>query len=159
MTKIIVAAFVIIGFLVIGALYSMSFMAKRPTDLGVKNGRLAECPETPNCVCSYASDATHAIEPIAYVGDRESARVTLKEALARLPRFTVIEEEANYLRAEATSALFRFVDDVEFLFDDEESVIHVRSASRVGRSDLGANRRRVEQIRSEFLRARGSGEI
>jgi uncharacterized protein (DUF1499 family) len=74
----------------------------------------------------------------------------LHDIVAALPRAQIIVSETDYLYVEFTSRVFRFVDDVEFLTDPTESVIHVRSASRVGHSDFGANRRRVEQIRTKF---------
>ena len=74
----------------------------------------------------------------------------LIEAVSGMKRARIVAAEERYIHAEFTSALFRFVDDVEFLLDSETKTIHVRSASRVGYSDLGVNRRRVEEIRSRF---------
>jgi uncharacterized protein (DUF1499 family) len=122
----------------------------RPSQIGVTAGRLGACPESPNCVCSQDADTRHAIAPLRYEGTFEQARGILIEALSGMKRVRIVEETGIYLRAEFTSALFRFVDDVEFLFDSGTKTIHVRSASRVGYSDLGVNRRRVEAIRSRF---------
>lgn len=123
----------------------------RPSQIGVTTGRLAACPETPNCVSSQSTDRRHMIDPLRYEGTVEKARARLIEAVSGMKRARIVVAEERYLRAEFTSAIFRFVDDVEFLVDDGTGTIHVRSASRVGNSDLGTNRRRVEEIRSRFI--------
>jgi uncharacterized protein (DUF1499 family) len=128
----------------------LSATAKRPDNLGVTNGRLAPCPDSPNCVCSQAEDDAHRMDPILFRGDADAAWSRLKAALAKQPRTTVVEEEGDYLHAEAASFLFRFVDDVEFLIDRDQKAIHFRSASRAGRGDLGVNRQRMEAIRKAF---------
>ncbi len=122
----------------------------RPTNLGVHDGRLAPCPDRPNCVCTQAADDAHRIEPLIYDGTPEEALARLRAALATLPRTRIVTETPDYLHAECTSLVFRFVDDVEFLIDRERKAIHFRSASRVGYSDLGVNRRRMERLRQAF---------
>jgi uncharacterized protein (DUF1499 family) len=117
---------------------------------GVIGGRLAACPDSPNCVCSQSAGPRHAIDPLRYEGTVQKARESLVKAISGMKRVRIVLAEERYIHAEFTSALFRFVDDVEFLLDDSTGTIHVRSASRVGYSDLGVNRRRVEQIRSRF---------
>ncbi len=121
-----------------------------PPDLGVVNGRLAPCPESPNCVSSEAVDESRRIMPIAYTGEAAAAMKRLHDIVAALPCATVVTQRPDYLHVEFRSRFFRFVDDVEFLLEPADSVIHVRSASRVGHSDLGVNGRRVEQIRERF---------
>ena len=112
---------------------------------------LSPCPASPNCVSSRAAEGdSHYIAPLPISGAPAAALVRLKQALQQEPRTTVIREEGGYLHAEVRSFLFRFVDDVEFLLDADSQVIHVRSASRTGYSDLGVNRRRVERIRHSF---------
>ncbi len=108
------------------------------------------CPSSPNCVSSQAVDPEHAIAPIAYAESRSEALARLKRVLASMKRTAIVSERADYLHAEAKSLIFRFVDDVEFYLPDNQKVIHVRSASRVGYSDLGVNRKRVEEIRKRF---------
>jgi uncharacterized protein (DUF1499 family) len=127
-----------------------SLFTRPPSDLGVKDGRLAPCPNKPNCVCTQATDDAHRIEPLTYDCTAEEAMGRLRAALAALPRTRVVTVTADYLHAECTSLVFRFVDDVEFLIDRERKVIHFRSASRVGHSDLGVNRRRMEALRQAF---------
>ena len=119
-----------------------------PKSAGLK--QLAPCPQTPNCVSSETSDAHHYIKPISYEGTAEEAKARLRQTILSIPRTQIVNEESGYIHAECTSWLFRFTDDVEFVFDDTQKVIQMRSASRVGYSDLGANRKRVETIRRLF---------
>jgi len=109
---------------------------------------LVSCPSSPNCVSTQAQDAGHAIAPFRYRKSRAEAKEALKEFLRSLPRTKLVEEDETYLHYESTSLLLRFVDDVEFLFDDESKIIHFRSASRTGYGDLGVNRTRMEQVRA-----------
>lgn len=122
-----------------------------PSHLGVRDGRLAPCPDSPNCVCSQAGDARHAIAPLPLHGSPEASRIRLLEILASEPRVRVVEEQERYLRAEFTSLVFRFVDDVEFLIGERQ--IDVRSASRLGHSDFGVNRKRIEHLRQRLTGA------
>lgn len=110
--------------------------------------QLAPCPSSPNCVSTQAQDGSHAIIPIHYCKSRAEAKAALKEVIQALPRTKLVEEDESYLHYEFTSQLLRFVDDVEFLFDDETKTIHFRSASRIGYGDWGANRTRMEQVRA-----------
>jgi uncharacterized protein (DUF1499 family) len=131
-------------------IYAMSFLSGRPTNLGVKDGKLAPCPAKPNCVSTQAEDAGHKIEPIRFTGAAADAMAKLKQAIATLPRAAIATETADYLHVECTSLIFRFVDDVEFWIDEPNRTIHFRSASRVGHGDLGVNRKRMEAIRQAF---------
>ena len=115
--------------------------------IGLDNGQLSPCPESPNCVVSQNGDEDHTIAAIPYKSDRATAKETLLKVLSVVPRTQIIEQTDNYIHAESTSRIFKFVDDAEFYFPQDENVIQVRSASRVGESDLGVNRRRIEQIR------------
>jgi uncharacterized protein (DUF1499 family) len=121
------------------------FSGTRPDNLGVKNGRFAPCRPTPNCVSSQAdpADKEHYIAPIAFGGTMPE----LRRAVESMTRATVISEEGNYLYAEYKSALLGYVDDVELLLDESARIVHVRSASRLGRSDFGVNRKRIEELR------------
>ncbi|MEL6580051.1 MAG: DUF1499 domain-containing protein [Cyanobacteria bacterium J06621_12] len=116
-------------------------------DTGLIDGHLSPCPSSPNCVISQDGDEEHSLEPIAYQGDRAAAKETLLKVLSVVPRTEVIEQTDDYIHTESTSRIFKFVDDAEFYFPEDKQVIQVRSASRVGESDLGVNRRRIEQIR------------
>ena len=129
-------------------LFSMS--GKRPADLGVSQGRLKACPSSPNCVCSFDTDQEHGIEPITFSGDVNNAIASLKQVIQSIPMTEIIESNDTYIYAEFTTKLMGYVDDVEFYIPDNSSVIHVRSASRLGKSDLGLNRKRIEEIRAQF---------
>ena len=120
------------------------------TDAQGKDRVLTPCPSTPNCVSSVDKDPKHYVEPLRFTGSVEGARNRLLEVLSALNRTRAVIVERNYIHAEFVSAIFRFVDDVEFLFDDHQKVIQVKSASRVGYYDLGVNRRRIEKIRKQF---------
>ncbi|MBZ8180742.1 DUF1499 domain-containing protein [Oscillatoria salina IIICB1] len=122
-----------------------SFSGTKPKNLGVKDGKLATCPNSPNCVNSQSTDKEHQIEPLPYI---EIA--TIKQIVEGMERTNIIEVTDTYLYAEFTSQLMGFVDDVEFYRDDHAKVVHVRSASRLGKSDLGVNRKRIEAIRAKL---------
>ena len=126
------------------------FAGKRPDNLGVREGRLLTCPNSPNCVCSYDQDPEHAIAPLTFSGSPEKAIADLKQIIRAMPKTQIVSESDDYIYAEFTSKLMGFVDDVEFYADREANVIQVRSASRLGKSDLGVNRKRIEAIRSEL---------
>jgi uncharacterized protein (DUF1499 family) len=117
---------------------------RRPTNLGVKDGRLAACRRTPNCVSSQAdpADREHYIAPIPFTG----TMADLRRLVESMERATVITARDDYLYAEYRSKLLRYVDDVELYLD--KGVVHVRSASRLGRRDFGVNRRRIEALRA-----------
>ena len=122
----------------------------RPANLGVRDGRLAPCPSSPNCVSSQSTDKVHAVEPLTYSSSTPEAIADLKKIILQMERTKIITETSNYLHTEFASALWRFVDDVEFFFDDHAKLIQVRPASRLGYSDFGVNRKRVEAIRAAW---------
>lgn len=131
-------------------LWTVNALVPRPANLGVREGRLADCPESPNCVSSQTADEAHRVDPLEFGEDPESAVTRLKAILAASPGARLVEEKPGYLAYEFRTPVCRFVDDVEFLVEAPAKVIHVRSASRIGYSDLGANRRRVEAIRRRW---------
>ena len=122
-----------------------NFAGKRPSNLGVNNGKLAPCPGSPNCVSSQSENPQEKIAPLPPV-----VIADLRKVIESIERTTIIEQTDNYLYAEFKSKLMGYVDDVEFYLDSKENVIHVRSASRLGKSDLGVNRKRIEEIRSKL---------
>ena len=113
-----------------------------PQNIGIQSGRLAACPDSPNCVSSFEADETHGIEPLA------ATLSEIEQILLGLNQANIVDAGKNYLYAECTSTIMGYVDDVEFLYDAASSVTHVRSASRLGYSDMGANRKRIEAIRN-----------
>lgn len=123
------------------------FSGTRPSNLGVKDGKLAACPSSPNCVNSQADDRQHGISPLAFRGDAVTAMEKLAGVVAAVPRTQVMQSRPDYLYVEFSTPL-GFVDDVEFYCDG--NAIQVRSASRLGYWDLGVNRTRIETIRASF---------
>lgn len=140
---IIVALLIGVGF--IAYIWMAIQSQKEPDTLGLQQGLLRPCPDSPNCVCSEAfsqADKEHAIKPVQ-AGETTWER--LKSRIIELDG-VIKQDDGHYLHATFTSSLFHFVDDVELRLDGEHGLIQIRSASRVGRSDLGVNRKRVEQI-------------
>jgi uncharacterized protein (DUF1499 family) len=111
---------------------------------------LLPCPDSPNCVSSQAKDEKHRMDPIIYTGTMEQAKQRLLMVIASMKRTRILEDRGEYIHAVFTSLIFRFKDDVDFVFDDQKKLLHFRSASRVGYSDLGVNRKRMEEIRKRF---------
>jgi uncharacterized protein (DUF1499 family) len=140
--KRIVTIFVAV---VVGLWIAVQFMGQKPpADVGANNGALADCPGTPNCVCSDCEGRAR-MAVLKFEGEPAQAMAHLKEALAQLG-IAVADEKENYLHAVATTPLMRFKDDLEFVIAPNEKLIHFRSASRLGKSDLGKNRARMNQI-------------
>ena len=126
------------------------FAGTQPENIGLTNGQLLSCPSTPNCVSSQSEDAEHSIQPLSYKRDGEDAISTLKDIINQEERTQIISERDGYLYAQFTSHWMGFVDDVEFFVNEDKGVIDVRSASRLGESDLGVNRERINTIRQVF---------
>lgn len=141
----------ILATLAVIALFVIGKVSENGQAPGVDDGRLMPCPNKPNCVCSeYRKDAEHYIEALQLSGhSAESGIATVRAIIIELGG-VIISERADYLAATFASALFGFVDDLEIRVDKDEALIHLRSASRVGHGDLGANRKRVELIRTRF---------
>lgn len=137
----------IVGIRMIFPTLPTPFSGMPPDNLGVVAGQFAPCPSSPNCVSSQSIDDGHYIKPIAYQGDPETAIATLASLIDAQERTKIIVEENNYLYAQFSSRWMGYVDDVEFSVNPDEKVIEVRSASRLGESDLGVNRQRIERIR------------
>jgi uncharacterized protein (DUF1499 family) len=132
----------------LGLLAFLGCAGTPPTHLGIHNGQLAACPSSPNCVSSYTDNTPHSIAPLTFTGDPDAAFSRLRQILERRKDTIIIESAVGYLRVELRTILF--VDDAEFLLDRDHGVIHVRSASRLGYSDLGKNRRRIEELFLQF---------
>tara|TARA_R110000868_G_scaffold164359_14_gene396921 strand:- start:3128 stop:3565 length:438 start_codon:yes stop_codon:yes gene_type:complete len=128
----------------------ISCQSTPPTDLGVVNGQLKKCPDKPNCVVSFDYGMSDQfLSPIESEEEPERIRQKIEGIVTKTSNAKIVENKPDYIRAEYTSTLFRFVDDVEFLFT-EPGKVHFRSASRLGHSDLGANKDRIEAIRFKF---------
>ena len=148
---------VVLAVLVLVAFAGMSAWSRfSPPSLGLTDGQLQPCPASPNCVSSQAQQASKQIMPLAYVGDREQTETALRQAAMRQGLVSQTQD-GDYWHHLATSQLFRFIDDVEFLFDDANRVVHVRSASRAGYSDRGVNQARVEALRAAMSASAAQG--
>lgn len=155
MTFVVLVGLVGCGFVIAGRLGLLA--GTMPADLGVRDGKLKAPSPTRNSVSSQADHWRDApqrryamIAPLRYDGDPAQAMPRLIAVLQTMPGATIVEARPDYLYAQFTTRWLRFVDDVEFLLAPGEGVIHVRSASRLGREDLGTNRRRIEAIRAAF---------
>lgn len=150
---LIVTNLLLVGTFVLGITISIFGTSKllagtRPDNLGIYSGQLTPCPSTPNCVNSQILDANQ-IEPLTYSSSATEALAKLKTVIESFKQAEIIKATDNYLYAEFTIPIFGFVDDVEFLLEPD-GIIHVRSASRLGESDLGVNRKRIETIRAKL---------
>ena len=119
-----------------------------PVSSGVVSGQLGICPSSPNCVSSYNADGTHRIAALRFQGNRDAAKRKLITVLGIREDTQIEEDKDDYVRVTFTTPYLKFVDDGEFLFTDNS--IEVRSASRMGYSDMGKNRDRMEEIRKAF---------
>lgn len=118
--------------------------SKKP--IGVKDGTLEDCPKSPNCVSTQTTDEKHKMNPLGYSTTMEEAQTKMKDIIGTFKRTKLITEEDNYLHFEFRTATFKFVDDVEFYFDDSAKLIHFRSAARKGYSDMGVNKKRMKKV-------------
>jgi len=132
------------------AIVAMGCGGRMPEEIGVNDGMFAPCPDKPNCVSSFAADADHHVDAIAIIGMPSAAWKGLQSLLGAESNVEVVASENGYLHAVYTSNLMRYRDDLEFFLREGENEIAIRSASRVGHSDMGVNRERVESIRSRL---------
>jgi uncharacterized protein (DUF1499 family) len=139
--------------LILLALLLSACSGKPPPNLGARDGQLSPCPSKPNCVSSQSQGKEHFVPPLGFSVPPDVTQRALLELLPQMEGAQVMTAESFYIRAEFTSPTMKFVDDVEFLIDPLSSIVHVRSASRLGYSDLGVNRKRVEEIRARLEKA------
>jgi len=143
------AAAVFLGFMTL-----FSFAGSRPTDLGVHNNRLGACPAAPKCVSSDENRPAHKVSPFEIVVPAAEAWRIVRSLVSDLPRTQIVTATSDYIHAECSSRIFGFIDDLELHLRASQGIIAVRSVARLGYSDLGVNRRRVERLRA-LLRGRG----
>ncbi|MHB8623313.1 MAG: DUF1499 domain-containing protein [Sulfuricaulis sp.] len=127
----------------------LSIHSRNRPELGLLDGRLRPCPSTPNCVCSEDQGRPSFIEPLSIKDNPQRSWEKIKRAIRGMGGNIDIDKD-GYLRATFTTSIFRFMDDLELRMDERNRIIQIRSASRVGRSDLGTNRRRVKNLRARF---------
>lgn len=144
MITLILAIFLIL-FVILAVL---SFLSRKMPERGLINGRLSPCPESPNCVCSEYQDK-YSVEPLYFNESSQKAWERARNVLQEMGGKIEVDKR-GYLRAVFTTRIFRFRDDVELRMETEKNRIHIRSSSRVGYSDFGQNRKRVEKIRARF---------
>ena len=122
-------------------------------NIGMTEGKLAPCPDSPNCVSTQSEEKGHAMKPLPYLQTREASREKILSILKGMKRTEIVKLTESYIHAECRTALWRFIDDVEFFLDETARVVHFRSASRVGYYDFGLNRRRMKKISEKYLEA------
>lgn len=140
------------GLLLVGGALALSLASRRPVEVGLVDGRLRPCPDTPNCESSEGPEAS--VAPLALGDDPVGSFAALVALVRTLPDATPREARADYAHVVFRTPLLGFRDDLELRLDRELGVAHVRSASRVGRSDLGANRARIDHLRELWREAR-----
>ncbi|MCC7373704.1 MAG: DUF1499 domain-containing protein [Verrucomicrobiales bacterium] len=149
-SRFAILAGVIAASAVVPVLWGLNRLVPAPKTLGAADGRLSACPDSPNCVNSRAEDGGHAIEPLRFNDTVEAAVERLHRVVSGMRGARLVRRDGGYAHYEFRTLICGFIDDVEFLVDGREQRIHVRSASRIGYSDLGANRRRIEEIRGRW---------
>lgn len=152
--NLIVSILVLLLLVGLGILGHRRLIMEPATGLGVQGGALSACPASPNCVSTSAADEAHRVEPLVLQGDADAAMSRLREIVEQMPRMRIVDSTASYLHAEATSLIWRYVDDLEIYVDAAGSQIHLRSASRTGYSDLGVNRDRIEALATAYRASR-----
>lgn len=134
-------------------MFGLAIYSWQRSELGIVNGTLAPCGSKPNCVCSQGSPADRTVAALSFGQRAPSAAFDrVRDCVEAIPRMTLVEARPGYARYECCTRLFRFADDVELLLDEAAGAIQVRSSSRVGYSDMGVNRRRVDEIRALYER-------
>lgn len=132
-------------------LFYLAHLSKNQTTLSLVNDQLKSCPKTPNCISSqHPNDTQHYITPIQLKDSVLINYTKVAKSIITKMNGEISKESSNYIAAIFTSDIFGFIDDFEILIDEEKNVMHLRSASRVGRSDLGINRKRVDLFKLEF---------
>ena len=125
-------------------------VVKAPANLGVNNGRLAPCPNSPNCVSTQSQDPRHQIDPIPFTTSLAEAKTALLQIVRSIERAEILVDDPTYIHAEFRTKGIGYVDDVELYLDQEAGVIHFRSSARLPYWDWGFNRKRMEHIRAAF---------
>ena len=146
-----IISLLIVLFVILAVFSTVLSCASNPPKVQWVDGKLRPCPSSPNCVSSEGDRPSSRVEPLTFKGPPEKAWDDLNETIREMGG-KIQEEHDGYLWATFTSRVFRFVDDVEFRMVSTDGIIHVRSGSRVGYSDLGVNRKRVEKLRTIFNR-------
>jgi uncharacterized protein (DUF1499 family) len=123
---------------------------KSPANLGVREGKLAPCPNSPNCVSTQSEDPRHQIDPIPYTTSLTETKEALLQVIRSMDRTKIVTEASSYIHAEFRTKGIGYVDDVEFFLDEQARIIHFRSSARLPYYDWDVNRKRMEAIRVAF---------
>ncbi len=151
MLKIIYGLASIITLVILLSIVLSTVSCSRKPQLGLSHNLLLPCPSSPNCVCSEYPDQSGLVQPLRFSEPSDKAWQRVREIITTMGG-SIVEENYNYLHAVFTSRFLRFVDDLELRMDDEAKVIHFRSASRIGKYDFGVNRKRIDDLRSLFMK-------
>ena len=150
-TALISLSLLILAFLAL--FFILGAISKSGKAPGLIDGRLSQCPDKPNCVCSeHKDDAGHYVEPVVIPENNAVNTLSVLKNVIQDMGGSIQAEADNYLAATFSSAIFGFVDDLEIRIDTDRAVVHVRSASRVGHGDLGVNRHRTELLGKLYLK-------
>jgi len=145
---IIIATLIVVAILVLFVLGQMSQSGEAN---GLFEAKLTKCPDKPNCICTeFEADVTHYIDPIVFTQSNDLGILPRLKNSIREMGGSIQSEADDYLAFTFTSSIFKFVDDLEIRIDTDQNMIHVRSASRVGHSDRGVNKKRIEQLKKLF---------
>ena len=144
---------IVAGILLLVVVLAVNKNSAVPSTLGVKEGALAPLPDSPNAVSSQTDQVDKRVDPFPYSGTLEETKALVKNAAAEFGASQILVEKPDYLHLVFTVPFIPFKDDVEFFFSEKDRVVHYRSASRVGYSDLGVNRKRYERLRSLYEQA------
>jgi uncharacterized protein (DUF1499 family) len=143
---------------IIGRFLVIPRISPRPDNLGVTDGKLRTCSDRRNCVNSQDGSGYAVMESIPFSGDLDETRSRMVRVINEMDRSEIVKQTHDYIHAEFRSLMWGFIDDVELYFDEADQVVHFRSASRIGRGDMGVNRDRMSDLRERFLSASGSTE-
>ena len=149
--KLVLLTLIILVALFATIFFILAYLSKSGVAPGLANGQLAKCPDSPNCVCSeYPNDSSHYVTPLILLPDNSQEQYSIIKAVIADMGGYIEHEEDNYLAASFSSAIFGFVDDIEIRLDPVKRTIHMRSASRVGRSDAGVNAKRLQLLTNTY---------
>jgi len=138
--------------LILGLIACFMFIKNNmtPQNLGVNNGKLAEMPSSPNAVSSQAKTEEKKVSPLAYVENKSKSKLKIENIINEYKSAKIVTNDENYIHVVFSTSRMKFKDDVEFYFDEENEVIHYRSASRIGYSDMGMNRARYDELVAKY---------
>lgn len=142
--------FIIIAIVTLLIIFMFIKNNNMPRNIGVNKGSLAPMPNKPNAVSSQTDIMEKRVEPLKFIGDSDNSKKLIIESINQFKNMKIIKNEKNYLYVVFATDKMKYKDDVEFYFDEDKKIIHFRSASRVGYSDMGVNKKRYEEIKKLY---------